>query len=225
MKNGGELCISHVKKKRYIQSVAQSLLPTKVAGGTLRADTKNGCVADKREWKLFSLGSRLLLRRGVCKTRKAPGTSSGHPSPHGTDPPGIPLITKIRQKNYKTKKPLKHQQWINKHLSYVMHQSIPAAPSPLRADSRALAFFLAWMANSRGGGTLELQMPRSGDEKRGQMPRLPSTLQHFSLIAQSSSAILSILMCDFFVSTNVFLCNDSAILIKTSGRDHSSLWF
>ena len=33
-------------KKRYIQSVAQSLLPTKVAGGTLRDDNKNGCVAD-----------------------------------------------------------------------------------------------------------------------------------------------------------------------------------
>ena len=37
------------EKKRYIQSVAQSLLPTKVAGGTLRDDTKNGCVADKRK--------------------------------------------------------------------------------------------------------------------------------------------------------------------------------
>ena len=31
------------------------------------------------------------------------------------------------------------------------------------------------------------------------MPRPRSTLQHFSLIAQSSSAILSILMCDVFV--------------------------
>ena len=39
--------------------------------------------------------------------------------------------------------------------------------------------------------------PQGGDEKRGQMPRPPSTLQHFSLIAQSNSAILSILMCDF----------------------------
>ena len=29
------------------------------------------------------------------------------------------------------------------------------------------------------------------------MPRPPSTLQHFSLIAQSNSAILNILMCDF----------------------------
>ena len=32
------------------------------------------------------------------------------------------------------------------------------------------------------------------------MPRPPSKLQHFSLIAQSSSAILSILMCDFLFS-------------------------
>ena len=32
------------------------------------------------------------------------------------------------------------------------------------------------------------------------MSRPPSNLQHFSLIAQSSSAILSILMCDFLFS-------------------------
>ena len=81
-----------------------------------------------------------------------------------------------------------------------MHQSIPAAPRappPTRpqADPRALAFFfLPWMANSRGWGLLSCQIPRGGDEKRGQMPRPPSTLQHFSLIAQLSSAILSILM-------------------------------
>ena len=43
-------------------------------------------------------------------------------------------------------------------------------------------------------------MPRGGDEKRGQMPRPPLTLQHFSLIAQSNSAILSVLVCDFFIS-------------------------
>ena len=65
-----------------------------------------------------------------------------------------------------------------------------------RADPRALAFFFLWMANP-GGGLLSCQIPRGGDENRGQMPRPPSTLQHFSLIAQSSSAILSILMCDF----------------------------
>ena len=66
-----------------------------------------------------------------------------------------------------------------------------------RADPRALAVFLPWMADSRGWRLLSCQIPRGGDEKRGQMPRPPSTLQHFSLIAQSNSAILSILMCDF----------------------------
>ena len=79
-----------------------------------------------------------------------------------------------------------------------MHQSIPAAPS--------ISIFLPWMANSRGWGLLSWQIPRGGDEKRGQMPRPPSTLQHFSLIAQSSSAILSILMCDFlFQLTSSFV--------------------
>ena len=80
-----------------------------------------------------------------------------------------------------------------------MDQSIPAATSPPRADPRASAFFLPWMANSRGWGLLSCQIPRGGDEKRGQMPRPPSRLQHFSLITQSSSAILSILMSDVFV--------------------------
>ena len=51
------------------------------------------------------------------------------------------------------------------------------------------------------------------------MPRPPSILQQFPLIAQSNSAVLSILMCDFFVSTNVFLCNSARIIIKTSRRD------
>ena len=51
------------------------------------------------------------------------------------------------------------------------------------------------------------------------MPCPPSTLQHFSLIAQSNSAVLSILMCDFFGLINVFLCNSARILIKTSRRD------
>ena len=67
---------------------------------------------------------------------------------------------------------------------FIMHQSIPPAPSPpppSRADPRALAFFAPWMANSRGWGLLSCQIPRGGDEKRGPMPRPPSTLQHFSL--------------------------------------------
>ena len=79
-----------------------------------------------------------------------------------------------------------------------MHQSIPAAPNPPppRADPRALAFFLPWMANFPGWGLLSCQVPWGGDERGGQMPRPPSTLQIFSLIAQSNS-VLSILMSDF----------------------------
>ena len=73
----------------------------------------------------------------------------------------------------------------------------PPPPTPTLADPRALAFFWPWMANSRGWGLLSCQIPRGGDEKRAQMPRPSSTLQHFSLIAQSNSAILSTLMCDF----------------------------
>ena len=49
-------------------------------------------------------------------------------------------------------------------------------------------------------------MPLGGDEKRGQMPRPPSTLQLFSLMAQSNNAVLSILMCDFsFQLTSSFV--------------------
>ena len=92
-------------------------------------------------------------------------------------------------------------------------------PPPPRADPWALAFFWPWMANTRGWGLLSCQIPRVGDEKRGQMPRPSSTLQHFSLIAPSNNAVLNILMCDFFVSINSFLCNNARILMKTSRRD------
>ena len=116
------------------------------------------------------------------------------------------------------------ERGIRKILSFVMHQSIPAAPSPPPPLPRAGgAFFFAWIANSRGWELLSCQIPRGGDETRGQMPRPPSTLQHFSLIAQSSSAILSFLMCDFLFQLTCFLCN-RAILIKTSRRDDTSLW-
>ena len=66
--------------------------------------------------------------------------------------------------------------------------------------------FLPWMANSRGWGLLSCQIPRDGDEKRGQMPRPQSTLQHFSLIAESNSAVFNILKCDFlFQLTSSFV--------------------
>ena len=79
-----------------------------------------------------------------------------------------------------------------------MQQSIPAAHNPpTGADPRVLGFFFALDGKFPGVGTLELSNPRGGVEKIGQMPRPPSKLQHFSLIAHSSSTILSILMCDF----------------------------
>ena len=47
--------------------------------------------------------------------------------------------------------PAKSHYTITLKLS-VMHQSIPAAPIPPRANPRALALFLFWVANSRGWG-------------------------------------------------------------------------
>ena len=100
-----------------------------------------------------------------------------------------------------------------------MHQSIPPAPShpPPPGLTPWHRIFFALDGKFPGVGTLELSNPPGGDEKRGQMPRPPSTIQHFSLIAQSKSAIL---MCDFFFAINVFLCNSARILIKTSRRDY-----
>ena len=47
------------------------------------------------------------------------------------------------------------------------------------------------------------------------MPHPPSTLQHFSLIVQSNSAVLNILMCDFlFQVTSSFVIALDRILIK-----------
>ena len=61
----------------------------------------------------------------------------------------------------------------------------PALPPP--AEPRALAFFLAWMANSWRWGLSSCQIPRGGDKKRGQMPHPLSALTHFSLITQSNN--------------------------------------
>ena len=56
------------------------------------------------------------------------------------------------------------------------------APPPPRADLRALDFFFPLDGKFPGVGWV---------------PRPPSTLQHFSLIVQSNSAVLNILICDF----------------------------
>ena len=78
-----------------------------------------------------------------------------------------------------------------------------------------------WKANSRRWGLLSCQIPGlGGGGGRGQMPRPPSTLQHFSLSAQSNSAVLNTLIkVRFVISSDVFLCNSARILIETSRRD------
>ena len=87
---------------------------------------------------------------------------------------------------------------LSKHTRKKCISQFQLRPAPFpRADPRALALFLPLMANSWGWGLLSCQMPGGGDEKRGQMPHPPSSLQYFSLIAQSNNAVLSILMCDF----------------------------
>ena len=89
---------------------------------------------------------------------------------------------------------------------YASVNSSCAQRPPPRADPRALASFLPWLANSRGWGLLSCQIPRGGDEKGGLIPHPSSTLQHFSLIAQSNYAVLIILMCDFsFQLTSSFV--------------------
>ena len=57
-------------------------------------------------------------------------------------------------------------------LLWISFTVIPAAPSFPRSDPQALAFFfcLGWQI-TRGWGLLSCQVPRGGDEKRGQMPR------------------------------------------------------
>ena len=88
----------------------------------------------------------------------------------------------------------------------IMHQSIPPAPSTPPGWPPGISIFFALDGKFPGVGTLELSNPPGWGRKKGQMPRPPSTLQHFSLIAQSNSAILSILMCDFlFQLTSSFV--------------------
>ena len=75
----------------------------------------------------------------------------------------VPSLLKLQQLD--NAKPFKTNCFKNVLFTNVriMHQPIPAAPipPPPRANPRALAFFLSWVANSRGWGS---------DERRGQMP-------------------------------------------------------
>jgi len=68
--------------------------------------------------------------------------------------------------------------------------------NPQASNPQALPFFcLGWKIP--GDWDTSCQMPRGGDEKRGQMPCPQSKLQQFSLIAKSNSATVSILMNNF----------------------------
>ena len=80
-------------------------------------------------------------------------------------------------------------KWHNSGIIILCNASVNLSCAQL---SPGISIFLPWMANSQGWGLLSCQIPWGGDEKRGQMPHPPSTLQHFSLIAQLNSAILSI---------------------------------
>ena len=66
-------------------------------------------------------------------------------------------------------------------------------------------FCLGWQTTG-DGDPWTVKSPGVGTKKRGQMPHPPSRLQHFLLIAQSNSAVLNILMCDFlFQLTSCYL--------------------
>ena len=70
----------------------------------------------------------------------------GHAKRDNSPPPGLLKLTK----NWI----LLCEEWSNCRIPcHIMHQSIPAAPiPPPRANPRALALFLFWVANFRGWG-------------------------------------------------------------------------
>ena len=146
------------------------------------------------------LGGRKLVNR--IATMKPPSLSlwqrkigeSRNNNPYGRPPPPSPWLAPFS--------PLFGS--FNMALSRLKpfaHLSISAVPSPIPSPPLPgwpppppLPFSLPWMANSWVWGLLSCQIPWGGDKKRGQMPRHSSTLQHFSLITQSNSANLSILI-------------------------------
>ena len=104
-------------------------------------------------------------------------------------------------------------------LGYLCFERSP--PLPTRADPQALAFFLPWMANSRGWGLLSVKSPGEGTQKEG---KCPVHRQHCNIFHWPHSRVVTFKHFNvrFFVSLNIFLRN-SAILIKTYVSDHQSL--
>ena len=94
---------------------------------------------------------------------------------------------------------MKHNTKVNASEVYIIlrrwqpwsYASANFTPPPPRADP------LRWMANSRGGDSGAVKSPGVETIKEGKCPVLRQHCNSFSLIAQSKSAILSILMWDF----------------------------
>ena len=63
----------------------------------------------------------LLNQEQACNTLRTPWNTLEH-LPDGQKSPGLPSITKIRQKSYKTKT-LKYLQWINKYVLSVTEKT------------------------------------------------------------------------------------------------------
>ena len=73
-------------------------------------------------------------------------------------------------------------------LLWISFTVIPAASSSPRSDPRALAFFLPWMANSPGVGTLELSIPPGWGRK--ERANASSLLQYCNISHLSHSRIM-----------------------------------
>ena len=105
---------------------------------------------------------------------------------------------------------------------YHLRPAPPPPPPPLPpADPWALAFL---DGKFPGVGTFKLSNSLGWGRERGQIPCPPSTLQHFSLIAQSNSTNFKHFNMQFFVSSNVFLSNSARILTILT-TTCTSLWF
>ena len=92
-------------------------------------------------------------------------------------------------------KPLGKKKYVNS--SGAQPPPPPPPPPPLGQADPSFQLFFALDGKFSWVGTLELSNPPGWGQKKRANARPPSTLQHFSLIAQSKSAVLNILMCDF----------------------------
>ena len=109
-----------------------------------------------------------------------------------------------------------------------MHQSIPAAPNPppprSLTSTPGISIIFALDGKLPGVGTLELSNPPGWwQKKRANTPSSVNTATFF-IDRTVKECHFKHFNVRFFGSINVFLCN-TVILIKTSRRDDTSLWF